>query len=103
MKNLRLDDPFTDLVLDDEERAIEEALERGEFEEAPDFAETKLMLEEAAKRHIELQTAKPITLRVKQLDLIKVKAKAKIRNVPYQTLLGTLIHQYAEGETRLEL
>lgn len=103
MKKQTKINPFTKLVLDDEERQLEAALEREEFKENPNFLDTKSMLEEASKRHIELNTAKPITLRVKQLDLIKVKANAKARNIPYQTLLGTLIHQYAEGKTRVEL
>ena len=98
MKKNRQHDPFKNLILDDEEKLIEEALERGEFKKAPNFEATKSMLEEAARRHIELNTAKPITIRINQLDLIKVKAKAKKKQIPYQTLLGALIHQYAESD-----
>jgi hypothetical protein len=32
----KLNDPFDELVLDDEEQAVEDAIERGEFEENPD-------------------------------------------------------------------
>lgn len=94
-------DPFDGLVLDDEEQAIEDAIERGEFEESPDFEITKKMLEEAARRHRQLNTTKPVTLRVKQLDLIKIKAKAKRKNIPYQTLLGAVLHDFAEGHREL--
>ena len=103
MKKQQCNDPFANLVLDEEEKALEEVLERGEFEEAPDFANIKLMLEEAAKNHIQLHSAKPVTIRINQLDLILVKAKAKAHNIPYQTLLGSLIHQYAEGKTKVNL
>ena len=94
-------DPFDGLVLDDEEQAIEDAIERGEFEQSPDFESTKEMLEEAARRHRQLNTTKPVTLRVKQLDLIKIKAKAKRKNIPYQTLLGAVLHDFAEGHKEL--
>jgi predicted DNA binding CopG/RHH family protein len=99
----KLNDPFDGQVLDDEEQAIEDALERGEFEENPDFENTKKMLEEAARRHRQLNTTKPVTLRVKQLDLIKIKAKAKRNNMPYQTLLGGVLHDFAESKKELSI
>lgn len=96
-------DPFENLKLDRYEQEIEDALERGEYVESPNFEETKKMLEEAAKRHIELQKSKSITLRIKNEDLIKVKAKAKRSGIAYQTLIGLLIRKYVsrENETLL--
>jgi hypothetical protein len=32
---------------------------------------------------------------------IKIKAKAKRKNIPYQTLLGALLHDFAEGKREL--
>lgn len=95
--------PLNKFVLSDEERLIEQALEAGDFRAEPSFAKTKAMLEEAAAQHLELHTAKPITIRINQLDLIRVKARAKSKQIPYQTLLGSLIHQFAEGEHDLSL
>ncbi|GEM_PF-624249 len=103
MKKTKKFDPFKNLVLDEYEREIEEALERDEYRPSKDFQETKLFFEEAAKRHIELQESKSITLRVKKRDLIKLKAKAARNNIPYQTLIGLLINGYTEGKTRLTL
>lgn len=99
----RNSDPFDNLVLDEEEKLIEQSLERGEFEESPNFENTKKMLQEAASRYLELHTSKPVTLRVNQLDLIKIKAKAKRKQIPYQTLLGALLHEFAEEEKELSL
>lgn len=96
-------DPFTNLVLDDEEQLIERALEAGEFEEAPNFEATKKMLQVAASQHRKLHTAKPVTLRINQVDLIKIKAKAKRHNIPYQTLLGAVLHDFAEGDKQLTI
>ncbi|NCN82344.1 MAG: hypothetical protein GW947_00090 [Candidatus Pacebacteria bacterium] len=103
MKKQQFTNPFDQQFLDPEERLIEEALERGEFESVGNLEDTKNMLAEAAKRYKKLNASKPITIRINQLDLIKVKAKAIAGNVPYQTLLGSLIHQYAEGKQSLQL
>lgn len=96
-------DSFSNLVLDEKEQLIEEALEKEEYQEDTSFEETKEMFKKAAKRYQELNKTKPITIRVNQLDLIKVKAKARKQNIPYQTLLSSLINQYAQGDTRLKL
>ena len=98
-----INNPFPDLVLDEEEQLLEAAFAKGEFEEAPDFEDTKKMLKEAAERHRQLNTSKPITLRINQLDLIKIKAKAKRNNIPYQTLLGAVVHSFAEDRKELKI
>ena len=103
MKKRKKFDPFENLVLDKEEQAIEEALERGEFDSSPNLEETKRMLKEAVSNYRQLHTSKPVTLRINQLDLIKIKAKAKRKNIPYQTLLGALLHDFAEGEKELSI
>ena len=100
-KNTQKFDPFDNLVLDEKEHLIEQALENDEYVGRPGFEDTKKMLEEAAAQYIELHTAKPITLRVNQIDVIRLKARAKAKNIPYQTLLGVLINEYVEGRTKL--
>jgi predicted DNA binding CopG/RHH family protein len=94
-------DPFDGLILDEEEQAIEAAIERGEFEDVVDLDSSKKMIEEAANRYLELNKTKPITIRIKQTDIIKIKAKAKRSNIPYQTLLGAAIHDFADGKRDL--
>lgn len=98
MKKRKNNDPFANLILDQEEKRLEEALERDEFEKDPDFEKTKVMLQEAASYYLELHNSKPVTLRINQLDLIKIKARAKRKRIPYQTLLGVLIHDFVEDE-----
>jgi predicted DNA binding CopG/RHH family protein len=98
-----LNDPFNDLILDDEEQAVEDAIERGEYRDTQDFESNKKLIEEAASRYVRLNTAKPITLRVNQTDLIKIKVKAKRNNIPYQTLLGAVLHDFAEDKRELSL
>lgn len=87
------------LKLQTQEKRIEKALERGEFIRSGDLAKTKKLFKEAVKNYQELNKTKRITIRVNNEDLIKVKAKAKKNNLPYQTLLNALIRQFAEGRT----
>ncbi|HEY1646133.1 MAG TPA: hypothetical protein VGF75_07285 [Candidatus Saccharimonadales bacterium] len=95
-------DPFDGLILDEEEQAVEDAIARGEYDEdAPDFESSKKLIEEAAKNYLELNKSRPITIRVKQTDLIKIKAKAKRTNIPYQTLVGAVLHDFADGKRDL--
>jgi predicted DNA binding CopG/RHH family protein len=98
-----INDPFSNLVLDEEEQLLETALEKGDFEETSNIEDTKKMLIEAAKRYRQLNTSKPVTLRINQLDLIKIKAKAKRNNIPYQTLLGAVVHDFAEDRKELKI
>lgn len=90
-------------ILNKDEKKLEEALAKGEFVDVKDVGKSKKLFEEAAVNYENLQKTRPITLRVKNEDLIKVKAKAKRANIPYQRLIGALIRQYAQGETSISV
>jgi|HubBroStandDraft_4_1064222.scaffolds.fasta_scaffold72342_3 predicted DNA binding CopG/RHH family protein len=94
-------DPFDGLILDEEEQEIEKALENGDFVSDPNFKESKKIIEKAATQYIELNKTKPITLRIKQTDLIKIKVKANRNGLPYQTMLSALLHDFAEDKKDL--
>lgn len=103
-KNMKkLQDPFANQVLDEYEKELEESFERDEFKNREDFEDTKLMLQEAAQKYKELSKSRPITIRLNQLDLIKLKAKAKVNNIPYQTLLSMLVNSYVEGRHKIAI
>jgi predicted DNA binding CopG/RHH family protein len=91
--------PFDGLILDEEEQEIENSLE--EYVQVANFQESKKLLEDAARQYLNLNTSKPITLRVNQMDLIKIRAKAKRNNIPYQTLLGAVLHDFATDKREL--
>lgn len=84
------DAPF----LDDEERAVIEAAERGEFEPDPDpsarFAEWQTAAAETSRK-------RAITVRLQEHDIQRIKAIALRKGMPYQTLVSSIIHQYASG------
>jgi len=96
-------DPFKNLVLDAYEQDLNDSIERDEWVSAPDFEERKKEFIEMAKNTIEMRKAKRITVRLNQGDLIKLKAKALEKNVPYQTLLGILVRDYVNGGYKVKL
>lgn len=104
-KQIKQFDPFKNLILDDYEKDLQASIARGEWEAIPEkeSQEIRKMFQQAAKRHIELRQSKKITIRLNQSDLIKLKVKAKRKNIPYQTLLGALIRDYVEDKYKAEL
>ena len=91
------------IILDKYEQSVEKALERGDYVPVKNLAKSKKMFEEAAQNYLELHKTKSITLRVNNEVLIKVKVKAKRSGIPYQRLIGALLHQYAEEKIRLTI
>ena len=91
------------IKLNKEEQELEQLLLRGEYKSVKDLKKSVGAFKQAVKDYRLLKKSKPITIRVNQEDLFKVKSKAKKSRIPYQTLLSALIHQYVEGKTRLEL
>ncbi|MBI4973009.1 antitoxin [Candidatus Roizmanbacteria bacterium] len=50
-----------------------------------------------------LKKDKRVTLRVAKEDLEKIQSKALATGVPYQTIIGALIRQYANGKITVGL
>ena len=43
---------------------------------------------------------KPITVRVQEQDIARIKAKALEQGIPYQTLVASVLHRYARGSLK---
>ncbi|WP_456451334.1 hypothetical protein [Hydrogenimonas sp.] len=87
----------------EEEMAIIEAVERGEFVpvQGEEGEKLKESLAKAAKNTIERMTRrKAISIRLIEDDIERIKAIALQEGIPYQTLIGQIIHQYARGELK---
>jgi predicted DNA binding CopG/RHH family protein len=84
--------------LDQQERDIQEALEKGTLKLLPDQEGWREALREAARRT--LAKNKHISIRLAEADLEALKARAAALGMPYQTLIGSLLHQYVEGKIR---
>ena len=92
-KHTGFDAPF----LDDEERAVIEAAERGELQAAPD-RQAEIARWQAAAAGTSKKNA--VTVRLQERDIQRIKAMAHRKGVPYQTLVSSVIHQYATGDLR---
>jgi len=81
------------MKLDEYELDLMEAVENTEhFERVEDF---NAQLDEAklAANHF-LKKTKNINIRLPEFDIIALKRKSAELNIPYQTILSSLIHQY---------
>lgn len=76
------------------------------FMQKHDFDENELkMLNEIMKWCIIPQNKqktkrKTYSFRLNENDMIKIKSIADIQGIPYQTLIGSIIHQYANGNLK---
>ena len=87
--------------LDDEERQLIKDIENDVFVSVPNKEEEIKRLRSYAANY--LKKDKRLTLRVAKVDLEKIKDKAIKSGIPYQTLISSLIRQYANGRISLQI
>jgi predicted DNA binding CopG/RHH family protein len=80
--------------LDSEEQEILDSFEKEEWISVL-TPERKALLEEAA-RHT-FRKNKRVNIRMSERDFERIQIKAFEENIPYQTLIGSLIHKYLDG------
>ena len=95
--DMQLDPPY----LDDEERqmmeSLDAAMDRGEIQ--PKTAEEVAKINTHWNEILEASTQRrAITLRLQNRDLSMLKSIAKRRGIPYQTLVTSVLHQFANGD-----
>ena len=83
--------PPPNYTLDNEELEILEAYEKGLLEGEPVSDALILAAKETTKKN------KTINIRISENDLHSIKLIAAKEGMPYQTLIGSLIHKYASG------
>lgn len=97
-KNL-IDQEVKKWNLDDEEREILEAGARGDLKSVPNLAKEKKRYQSYARRTLkEMKKSASISIRVNPNDLQGLKARAAEEGFPYQTLISSWIHKYANGK-----
>jgi predicted DNA binding CopG/RHH family protein len=84
--------------LDEQERDIRDAVEKGELVPVPDEEAEKEKLIRASRAT--LAKNRHISIRLSDKDLMRLRAKALELGMPYQTLIGSILHQYAEGKVK---
>ena len=86
-------DPFENQVLDEYEQEIEDALNSGKLKPEP---LSKKMIEKYSQIAKEsLAKKKNINTRINLRTYLGLKKKAAKLGLPYQTLAGSILHQYA--------
>ncbi|MBI5452849.1 antitoxin [Candidatus Gottesmanbacteria bacterium] len=103
MKNKKFD-PFANLKLDPEEQELNDAIERGEFKVVPLSDAEKERYASYARYTLALEKKEArVNIRLKRSDLDTIRQKANKNGLPYQTLINTILHQYAKGRIKIEL
>lgn len=87
-------------MFDAEELEILEALENGKLKRSVNADEEMALAKKAAKEY--LSKSKNITIRLSLADVTAVRRKSQESGIPYQTLISSLVHQYASGKIKLE-
>ena len=80
--------------MDDEERELLVAFERGEFESLASKAELARI--KAAARATAIKDRR-VNVRLSSGDLLDIQAKAMEEGMPYQTLIASVLHKYVTG------
>ena len=84
--------------LDEEEVEFLRSFERGEWKLVPNQAKRKKEAQASARYTLaQLKKNKNINIRVSEGILNKLKAKAMEEGLPYQTLIGSILHKYVNG------
>ena len=86
---------------DKEEKAIVDAYEKGKMKlSTPSKKEIEAIKATARKTIIK---DKRITIRLYDHDYQGIQKKAMEMGIPYQTLIGSLLHLYADGKIALSI
>lgn len=84
-----------DQKLNPEEQELLASFERGEWKESKNSKTEIAFARRAAKNYFKKD--RRINIRLAQNDLTKIKRLAAVEGMPYQTLIGSLLHKYAAG------
>ncbi len=76
-----------------EEQELLDELEKGNVVSLPNFEEEKKRFQLIARNT--LNKAKNINIRLSERDLSKLKRKAAEEGMPYQTLVSSVLHRFA--------
>ncbi len=79
--------------LDQEEQELIESIHRDDYQQPPDMAAEMREFSYLVDKTINKKKA--ISIRLLESDIQKIKAKAIREGIPYQTLISSLIHKYA--------
>ncbi len=82
--------------LDEEEKKWMDEVENGNLKSVSNLDTEKSEIIESTKQSF--SKGLRVNVRITDFDLNKLKAKAIEEGMPYQTLIGSILHQYATGK-----
>ena len=89
------------MKMDEYELDLLEAVENAnEFERVEKFEDELMDAKLAAKNF--LNKSKNVNIRIPEFDMLMLKRKSAELNIPYQTILSSLIHQYVTEKLQLK-
>lgn len=80
----------------DEEMDILDSIEWSNLPSHPNFKERKKEITQVFKNTVSAKKA--INIRLLEHDLSKIRSKAIREGIPYQTLIGSVLHKYANDD-----
>ena len=83
------------MKLTDEERALLDSVERGEWRPVRDAAKERRRYETGARAAF--RKDKRVNIRMTASDLLRIQKKAAEEGLPYQTLISSVLHKYING------
>lgn len=83
-----------------EEKAIIEYVESDRASSVDNVENEKMRYAQIARN--QMTKKKAISIRLLESDIERIKAKSVSQGMPYQTLISSLIHQYANGKIKLD-
>jgi predicted DNA binding CopG/RHH family protein len=81
------------VYLDQEEQELIESIHRDNYRQPSDMAVAMQEFSSLVEKTITKKKA--VSIRLLESDIQKIKAKAIREGIPYQTLISSLIHKYA--------
>lgn len=79
------------IILDDYEKEILEAYENGRLKPAKTQTDYQSIAKNTLKKN------RKINIRISENDLTALQRRAAREGIPYQTLIGSVLHKYASG------
>lgn len=79
------------IVLDEYEKEILEAYEDGRLKPSTSQPDFQAVARETMKKN------RKINIRISENDLAAIQRRAAREGIPYQTLIGSILHKYASG------
>jgi len=83
------------MKLSKQEKEIAESVERGDWRSVRGVKKQIKRYQEYAKATV--RKDKRVNIRMSEKDLIRIRKKAMEEGLPYQTLISSVLHRYANG------